>query len=95
MSTLVLSDDALTRDDLLSMTNRVQYEAQNWCLSKTAPLVSPAVAVSALGELTPGGALMKGFQEESLARKFLSLVITNSMAYGIQRFNAAFTRALQ
>jgi hypothetical protein len=32
--------------------------------------VNPAAAVSALGELTPGGALMKGFEEESLAREY-------------------------
>lgn len=30
-------------------------------------LVSPASAVGALGELSPGGALMRGFQEQSLA----------------------------
>lgn len=33
-------------------------------------LVDPKAAVNALGELTPGGALMRGFQEQSLARKF-------------------------
>lgn len=32
-------------------------------------LVDPKAAVNALGELTPGGALMRGFQEQSLARK--------------------------
>ncbi|XP_058066394.1 general transcription factor IIH subunit 1 isoform X2 [Anopheles bellator] len=31
-------------------------------------LVSPAAAVSALGDLSPGGALMRGFQEQSLAQ---------------------------
>lgn len=34
-------------------------------------LVSATAAVSALGELSPGGALMRGFQEQSLARKFV------------------------
>lgn len=32
-------------------------------------LVSATAAVNALGELSPGGALMRGFQEQSLARK--------------------------
>lgn len=31
-------------------------------------LVSATAAVNALGELSPGGALMRGFQEQSLAR---------------------------
>lgn len=34
-------------------------------------LVSATAAVNALGELSPGGALMRGFQEQSLARKRL------------------------
>jgi len=32
--------------------------------------VNPAAAVSALGELTPGGALMEGFEKESLACEY-------------------------
>lgn len=39
-------------------------------------LVSATAAVNALGELSPGGALMRGFQEQSLARKFLFLFPT-------------------
>lgn len=34
-------------------------------------LVNPAAAVSALGELTPGGSLMKGFREDSLGREYI------------------------
>lgn len=34
-------------------------------------LVSANGAVHALGELSPGGALMRGFQEQSLARKYI------------------------
>lgn len=34
-------------------------------------LVSATAAVNALGELSPGGALMRGFQEQSLAREYL------------------------
>jgi len=65
--------DILSESDLLAVTSRLQHEADSWCshsrLVATA-LVNPAAAVSALGELTPGGALMKGFEEESLAREY-------------------------
>ncbi|XP_023016096.1 transcription factor B1 [Leptinotarsa decemlineata] len=46
----------------------VAQETKQW--GKRHPsnnLVSPAAAVGALGELSPGGALMRGFQEQSLA----------------------------
>lgn len=36
-----------------------------------AALINPAATVSALGELTPGGSLMKGFREESLGREYI------------------------
>lgn len=54
-----------------AVTIRLQREAESWCsVSRPQPtaVVNPAAAVSALGELTPGGALMKGFEEESLAQ---------------------------
>lgn len=46
-----------------------------WCTNHGGhnSLVKPAAAVSALGELTPGGELMKGFIAESQARKFMYL----------------------
>jgi transcription initiation factor TFIIH subunit 1 len=56
-----------------AVATRLQREAESWCsVSRPQPtaLVNPAAAVSALGELTPGGALMKGFEEESLAREY-------------------------
>jgi transcription initiation factor TFIIH subunit 1 len=65
------SGNVLSESDLLTVTSRLQREAESWC-SHSRPvataLVNPAAAVSALGELTPGGALMKGFEEESLAQ---------------------------
>ncbi|XP_023714083.1 general transcription factor IIH subunit 1 isoform X3 [Cryptotermes secundus] len=63
-------EDVLSEDDMHAVTTRLQREAESWCsVSRPQPtaLVNPAAAVSALGELTPGGALMKGFEEESLA----------------------------
>ncbi|XP_035726219.1 general transcription factor IIH subunit 1-like [Vespa mandarinia] len=61
-------------DELLMAVNQLQKEAASWIsgngLPRQAPtsLVSPAAAVSALGELTPGGSLMKSFREESLGQ---------------------------
>uniref|UniRef100_A0A2M3Z7A2 General transcription factor IIH subunit 1 n=1 Tax=Anopheles braziliensis TaxID=58242 RepID=A0A2M3Z7A2_9DIPT len=46
-------------------------EAANTSWGSRTPhklLVSPAAAVSALGDLSPGGTLMRGFQEQSLAQ---------------------------
>lgn len=56
--------------------NQMRIETAKWGNNANLPrqdsktLVSPGAAVLALGELTPGGALMKGFREESLGRKF-------------------------
>lgn len=66
-----------TTEELLVTLNHIKKEASGWILGNTLPrqvatsLVSPAAAVSALGELTPGGSLMKGFREESLGRKYI------------------------
>ncbi|KFB46458.1 AGAP011110-PA-like protein [Anopheles sinensis] len=52
-------------------TNSMILEAANGSWANRTPhklLVSPAAAVSALGDLSPGGALMRGFQEQSLAQ---------------------------
>ena len=60
-----------TPANIASIHAKLARESDLWTLYKkqvTPSLVSPANAVSALGELTPGGSLMKGFQEESLAR---------------------------
>lgn len=62
-----------TTDELQDLES-VQYQIfQNTNLwSQRTPhkvLVSATSAVNALGELSPGGALMRGFQEQSLARK--------------------------
>lgn len=64
-----------TSEELFMTLNHVRREANGWLTGNSMPrqlataLVSPAAAVSALGELTPGGSLMKGFREESLGRK--------------------------
>lgn len=64
-----------TSEELFVTLSHLKKEASGWIAGSTLPrqaatsLVSPAAAVSALGELTPGGSLMKGFREESLGRK--------------------------
>uniref|UniRef100_A0AAG5DMG0 General transcription factor IIH subunit 1 n=1 Tax=Anopheles atroparvus TaxID=41427 RepID=A0AAG5DMG0_ANOAO len=52
-------------------THGMILEAANGSWANRTPhklLVSPAAAVSALGDLSPGGSLMRGFQEQSLAQ---------------------------
>lgn len=72
LKSVSFSEDTLGEENMLSVTTRLQREAESWCSvsrPQATTLVNPAAAVSALGELTPGGALMKGFEEESLARE--------------------------
>lgn len=64
-----------TSEELHSTMSQLKREAHNWVNGNSLPrqstlsLVSPAAAVSALGELTPGGALMKGFREDNVGRE--------------------------
>lgn len=53
-----------------AIVNRgILFECRQWQGRQSINnLVSPAASVGALGELSPGGALMRGFQEQSLAR---------------------------
>lgn len=58
----------------------VQYqllnETNSWSIrTPHKVLVSATAAVNALGELSPGGALMRGFQEQSLARKLEYIIV--------------------
>lgn len=68
-------------EELIMTLNQLKKEASGWLTGNIIPrqlatsLVSPAAAVSALGELTPGGSLMKGFREESLGRKYILLIV--------------------
>nr|CAD7259791.1 unnamed protein product [Timema shepardi] len=58
-----------TQDDLATTLQQLHQECSSWNSNqrRVQSLISPASAVSALGELMPGGALMRGFQEETLA----------------------------
>ncbi|XP_014296142.1 general transcription factor IIH subunit 1 [Microplitis demolitor] len=63
-----------TTDDLQTALSLLKREAANWVNGNTlsrqpaTSLISPAASVSALGELTPGGALMKGFREDNVGQ---------------------------
>lgn len=65
------SEESINSGNLSSdVKQQLQQQCNNW--NSRLPqrmLVNPTAAVSALGELSPGGALMRGFQEQSLARK--------------------------
>ncbi|KRT85497.1 hypothetical protein AMK59_1717, partial [Oryctes borbonicus] len=60
--------EQLSTNEVASVCRNVLQEAKHWSgRQPSSALVSPAAAVGALGELSPGGALMRGFQEQSLA----------------------------
>ncbi|KAJ8945079.1 hypothetical protein NQ318_005259 [Aromia moschata] len=59
----------LNPNEVSSVLRGVLQESKQWTHRHPSNmLVSPAAAVGALGELSPGGALMRGFQEQSLAQ---------------------------
>lgn len=61
--------DQMSPNEACNVLKGVLQETRQWHnRHPSAALVSPAAAVGALGELSPGGALMRGFQEQSLAR---------------------------
>lgn len=65
-----ISSDNLNPNEVSSIMRSVLQETKHWSTKHLSnSLVTPAAAVSALGELSPGGALMRGFQEQSLARE--------------------------
>lgn len=67
------------QQDALSL-DEVQYklvrDSESW-LNRNAQrhVICPKAAVNALGELSPGGQLMRGFQEQSAGRKSRSLIV--------------------
>lgn len=67
-----LHDGVEKYTDLNTVNHQLIMNTETWSNRSTQKLlVSPTSAVNALGELSPGGALMRGFQEQSLARRLL------------------------
>lgn len=70
------------QQDALSL-DEVQYklvrDSESW-LNRNAQrhVICPKAAVNALGELSPGGQLMRGFQEQSAGRKSTSIIVINN-----------------
>ncbi|XP_044255706.1 general transcription factor IIH subunit 1 [Tribolium madens] len=61
--------EQLNPSEASSVLRGVLQETKQWqSRHPSSSLVTPAAAVGALGELSPGGALMRGFQEQSLAQ---------------------------
>lgn len=61
----------VTVNETAHVMRNVLQEARQWQFRPHMPnfgLVTPSAAIVALGELSPGGALMRGFQEQSLAQ---------------------------
>ncbi|KAF2882657.1 hypothetical protein ILUMI_23521 [Ignelater luminosus] len=64
------SIEHLLPNEAATVNRGVLLECRQWQGGRQLSnnLVSPAASVGALGELSPGGALMRGFQEQSLAQ---------------------------
>lgn len=66
------------RSNLEYVQGQILQDTATWNLrTPHKVLVSATSAVNALGELSPGGALMRGYQEQSLARKLIKLITLN------------------
>lgn len=57
--------------DLEEVQHTIQSNTESWSQRSNKALVSVTAAVNALVELSPGGALMRGFQDQSLERKLI------------------------
>lgn len=66
------TSEHLSSNEVAAVCRDILNEYRQWqgARQSSTTLVSPAASVGALGELSPGGALMRGFQEQSLARTF-------------------------
>ncbi|XP_071452496.1 general transcription factor IIH subunit 1 [Hetaerina americana] len=61
------SSNVATSDEVVYSQQQFKRELESWNSHKTQ-LINPATAVNVLGELTPGGILMKGYAQDSLAQ---------------------------
>lgn len=76
--------DTLSGNEASIVAKGLFYETKQWNVRHPSNiLVTPGAAVAALGELSPGGALMRGFQEQSLARKLCTNRIFNILTKNI------------
>lgn len=85
--------------DMGSIQYQIQLYTDTWnTRTPHKVLVSATAAVNALGELSPGGALMRGFQEQSLARKqllFIFLELSYLIIYLVELVPPDFEKDLR
>lgn len=61
------SSASVSDEELVFSHQQLKRDIEGWNSHKTQ-LINPATAVNVLGELTPGGILMKGYAQDSLAQ---------------------------
>ncbi|KAK9508656.1 hypothetical protein O3M35_006165 [Rhynocoris fuscipes] len=76
---------------LRDISRRQKEDARSWPLhSDNQILVPPSTAVASLGELTPGGALMKAHHDDSLAQ-----VVSDQLALEVKRLYCSSSELLR
>jgi len=63
------SQDYLTQDELHKSTLNLQQELKVWTAQRNPAVLSSSAAVSVLGDLSPGGAMMVGSRQDLLAEQ--------------------------
>lgn len=67
-------DHSVDPNDLETVQMKMLQETEGWKMrTPHKVLVNPKTAVHVLGELSPGGALMRGYRDLSATRKFYSV----------------------
>merc|ERR1719219_3245779 len=67
--TTVASQDYLTQDELTKSRTALQQELKVWAAQRNPNVLSSSAAVSVLGDLSPGGAMMVGSHHDLLAEQ--------------------------
>jgi len=67
--TPVSSQEYLTQDELIKARNNLQQELNSWKVQRNPNVLSSSAAVSVLGDLSPGGAMMVGSKQDLLAEQ--------------------------
>merc|ERR1712098_164832 len=63
------SQDYLTQDELHKSRVGLQQELEKWTAQRSQAVLSSSAAVSVLGDLSPGGAMMVGSRQDLLAEQ--------------------------
>jgi len=63
------SQDYLTQDEVIKARANLQQELKSWQAQRNPNVLSSSAAVSVLGDLSPGGAMMVGSKQDQLAEQ--------------------------